>query len=121
VRADVFEAVRSRQPGKPQDFDRRVKAVQAFMQRDEAVALAAANKRISNILRKSETNVSGAPDPSLFESDAERALAAAVSRKHETVHQHIDGGEYERALSELADLRGVVDAFFDKVMVMADD
>lgn len=121
VRADVFEAVRSRQPGKPQDFDRRVKAVQAFMQRDEAVALAAANKRISNILRKSETNVSGAPDPSLFESDAERALAAAVSRKHETVHQHIDGGEYERALSELADLRGVVDAFFDQVMVMADD
>lgn len=121
VRADVFEAVRSRQPGRPLDFDRRVKAVQAFMQRDEALALAAANKRISNILRKAELPVSGEPDAALFENDAERALAVAVARKHDAVHAGISAGEYEIALAELAELRDVVDAFFDKVMVMADD
>ncbi len=121
VRADVFEAVRSREPGSPLDFDRRVKAVQAFMQREEATALAAANKRISNILRKAETKVAGAPDAVLFELDAERALADAVSNRHAMVHDWIGRGEYEPALAALADLRGVVDAFFDQVMVMADD
>ncbi|HEX7047351.1 MAG TPA: glycine--tRNA ligase subunit beta [Gammaproteobacteria bacterium] len=121
VRADVFEAVRSRQPGRPLDFDRRVKAVQAFMQREEAGALAAANKRISNILRKAETTVSGKPDSKLFESDAERALAKAVAQKHESVHRLIELGKYEPALDELAELRGVVDTFFDEVMVMAEN
>ncbi|HEX6929535.1 MAG TPA: glycine--tRNA ligase subunit beta [Gammaproteobacteria bacterium] len=121
VRADVFEAVRSRQPGEPLDFDRRVKAVQAFMRRDEATALAAANKRISNILRKAETRVSGEPDSKLFETDDERALADAVASKHAAVHEWIGKGEYEPALAALADLRGVVDNFFDKVMVMAED
>ncbi|MBW3568473.1 MAG: glycine--tRNA ligase subunit beta, partial [Proteobacteria bacterium] len=121
VRADIFEAVRSCQPGQPKDFERRVKAVQAFMQRDEATALAAANKRISNILRKADMTVSGKPDPDLFDSDDERALADAVERKHETVHAAIARGEYESALTTLADLRDVVDRFFDNVMVMADD
>lgn len=121
VRADVFEAVRSREPERPLDFDRRVKAVQAFMQREEAASLAAANKRISNILRKAETQVSGAADPALFELDDERALAEAVAAKHDAVHAFIANGEYEPALSLLADLRAVVDRFFDNVMVMADD
>lgn len=121
VRADIFEAVRSCQPGQPKDFARRVKAVQAFMQRDEATALAAANKRISNILRKADMTVSGKPDTSLFDSDDERALADAVDKKQETVHAAIALGEYEAALTALADLRGVVDRFFDNVMVMADD
>jgi glycyl-tRNA synthetase beta chain len=121
VRADVFEAVRSRQPGQPLDFDRRIKAVSTFMRREEAVALAAANKRISNILRKAETNVAGAPDASLFESDNERALAAAVAAKSAILEPMLHAGQYEIALAELADLRPVVDRFFDKVMVMADD
>lgn len=121
VRADVFEAVRSRQPGKPLDFARRVTAVQAFMQREEAAALAAANKRISNILRKAETNVSGAPDAALFGSDDERALADAVYSKHDEVHAAISKGDYGPALTSLADLREVVDRFFDNVMVMAED
>jgi len=121
VRADVFEAVRSRQPGRPLDFARRVKAVQAFMQRDEAVALASANKRISNILRKAETIVSGKPDAALFESDDERQLADAVAAKSTTIKPLLERGEYETALAELADLRSTVDRFFDNVMVMADD
>lgn len=121
VRADVFEAVRSRQPGKPLDFARRVNAVQAFMQRNEAAALAAANKRISNILRKAEISISGTPDANLFESDDERALADAIDRKHDDVHAAISKGEYGPALSSLADLRDVVDRFFDNVMVMAEN
>lgn len=121
VRPDVFEAVRSRQPGRPLDFDRRVKAVQAFMQLEEATALAAANKRISNILRKAETSVSGPPDASLFETTDEKALAEAVARKHSAVHAFIEKGDYRPALAELADLRPLVDTFFDNVMVMAED
>src|SRR5690606_24718031 len=121
VRPDVFEAVRSRRPVRPLDFDRRVKAVQALMQRDEATALAAANKRISNILRKAETEVDGAPVAALFDADAERALADALSDRSATVQNAIEKGEYEPALAALAGLRGVVDAFFDQVMVMADD
>ncbi|HEX6929204.1 MAG TPA: glycine--tRNA ligase subunit beta [Gammaproteobacteria bacterium] len=121
VRGDVFEAVRSREPGRPLDFDRRVKAVQAFMQREEAAALAAANKRISNILRKAETKVSSAPDPALFESDDERALATAVADKSAAIAPLLEQGRYEAALAELAGLRPIVDTFFDAVMVMAED
>lgn len=121
VRPDVFEAVRARHPGRPLDFDRRVKAVQAFMLREEATALAAANKRISNILRKAETAVAGAPDASLFETGDEAVLADAVARKHSMVHSFIEKGDYQPALAELAELRPVVDAFFDNVMVMAED
>lgn len=121
VRPDVFEAVRGVQPGRPLDFDRRIKAVQAFMRREEAAALAAANKRISNILRKAEVNVSGEPDATLFENDAERALGEAVAEKHSALHPLMERGEYEPVLAQLADLRNVVDRFFDEVMVMAED
>lgn len=121
VRADVFEAVRSVQPGRPLDFDRRVKAVQSFMRREEAAALAAANKRISNILRKADVNVSGTPDAALYENEAERALGRSVEDKHALLHPMMARGEYEPVLAALADLRGVVDRFFDEVMVMVED
>lgn len=121
VRADVFEAVRARRPHQPLDFDRRVKAVQAFMQRDEAAALAAANKRISNILRKAETEVSGQADTTLFESEAERALATAVADKAKAIAPLAAKGDYGAMLDTLSALRSPVDQFFDNVMVMAED
>src|SRR5690606_36201333 len=89
--------------------------------REEAAALAAANKRISNILRKADVNVSGTPDAALYENDAERALGRSVEDKHALLHPMMARGEYEPVLAALADLRGVVDRFFDEVMVMVED
>ena len=124
ITPQVFEAVRAVRPTAPLDFDRRVHAVAAFARLPEAEALAAANKRIGNILRKAREAGEAIPeavDGDLLREEAERALALEVDRVANAVAPLFDEGEYQAALERLAELRPAVDRFFDEVMVMADD
>lgn len=121
VLIDVFEAVSALRPSRPLDFDRRIKAVTAFRALPEAESLAAANKRVGNILKKSETGAASSVNESLFEEDAEKALFKELSSLTAAVETLFDEGDYEQALRRLSSLRVPVDAFFDSVMVMADD
>lgn len=106
---------------KPLDFDRRVKAVAAFQQRDEAQALAAANKRVSNILAKLETAPAEEIDGALLEDEAEKTLTNMVVAAFEQTYELLEAGDYASVLEMLAQLREPVDTFFDTVMVMAED
>jgi glycyl-tRNA synthetase beta chain len=99
----------------------RVIAVREFKQLPEAEALASANKRIVNILKKSGTDAATAVDRSLFADGAEHDLFAAVQKLLPVVHRHVDRGEYTEALRALASARTSVDRFFDDVLVMAED
>ncbi|GGY61011.1 glycine--tRNA ligase subunit beta [Marinobacter zhanjiangensis] len=122
IAAEVYQAVHARRPTRPLDFDRRVKAVDAFRKLPEAEALAAANKRVSNILTKQGGDSVGEHvDNALLQDKAEIALSEQVSEQAEKVVPLFDQGDYATALSSLASLRAPVDAFFDEVMVMADD
>ncbi|HEV7165463.1 MAG TPA: glycine--tRNA ligase subunit beta [Gammaproteobacteria bacterium] len=121
IRADVFEAVRARNPGKPLDFQRRVQAVNAFLALPEAASLAAANKRIANILRQAGGQVSQDPRTELFQDAEEHTLHDKIQELYNTVLALIHKDDYRGALKHLAALRGPVDAFFDKVLVMAED
>lgn len=117
--ADEFESVLSVLPGKPLDFDLRLKAVKTFRQLPEAESLAAANKRIRNILRKSETE----PQESignLVEAEEKQLLTAAKQAKDEVLPL-IEKRDYQSALNRLARLRNDVDSFFDHVMVNCED
>ncbi|PHR65669.1 glycine--tRNA ligase subunit beta [Alcanivorax sp.] len=106
---------------KPLDFDRRVKAVAAFQQREEAQALAAANKRVSNILAKLDSAPPEEIDGALLEDEAEKTLTNMVVAAFEQSYELLEAGDYASVLEMLADLREPVDAFFDTVMVMAED
>jgi len=106
---------------KPLDFDRRVKAVAAFQQREEAQALAAANKRVSNILAKLDSAPPEEIDGALLEDEAEQTLTDMVVAAFEQSYELLEAGDYASVLEMLADLREPVDAFFDTVMVMAED
>jgi len=99
----------------------RVLAVREFKQLPEAEALAAANKRIGNILRKSGGEAAPVVDRSLFADGAEHDLFAAVQKLLPVVHAHVARGEYTEALCVLASARTSVDRFFDEVLVMAED
>ncbi len=121
ISAEMYLAVRARPVTKPLDFARRLRAVKAFAQREEAAALAAANKRVSNILSKQEHNGSTQVDQSLLQEDAEKTLFNAVTASQQQVAPLFAAGDYQQALDALATLREPVDAFFDQVMVMADD
>jgi len=121
VPVNIFEAVRARKPVRPLDFDRRIRAVTEFQSLPEAQALAAANKRIGNILRKAEDRVPAAFDAARLGEPAEQQLAARLGELTPRVSGLFDQGEYTAALRELATLREPVDSFFDAVMVMADD
>ena len=121
IMADVFDAVSAMSPSRPLDFDKRIKAVTAFRGLAEAESLAAANKRVGNILKKSADANNAEVDESLFVEDAEKKLYEVLSGLRETVEPLFDVGNYEEALSKLSSLRDPVDDFFDSVMVMADD
>ena len=103
------------------DFDQRVQAVQAFRQLPEAEALAAANKRVSNILAKSEDEVPPSVDASLLVEAAEKALGSAVANAESEVAPLAAARDYRAALARLAALREPVDTFFADVMVNVDD
>ena len=121
VSPDVFDAVSTLSPSHPLDFDKRIKAVSAFRELAEAESLAAANKRVANILKKSASDNTVMVNESLLSEDAEKKLYATLSALSKIVEPMFDAGNYEAALSQLSSLRDPVDAFFDSVMVMADD
>ncbi|PUZ93066.1 glycine--tRNA ligase subunit beta [Vibrio vulnificus] len=118
---DIIQAVLARRPTKPADFDQRVKAVSHFRELEAAEALAAANKRVGNILAKFDGELAADIDLALLREDAEKVLAENVEVMTEALEPAFATGNYQEALSKLADLREPVDAFFDNVMVMADD
>lgn len=121
VPAAHFNAVAELRPASLYDFDRRIDAIGIFATLPEAEALAAANKRIRNILRKVEGEIPGDIDTSLLREPAEEALAeaveAAIGDTGDALHRH----DYVAVLARLARLRPQVDAFFDGVMVNAED
>lgn len=121
VPAAHFNAVAERRPASLYDLDRRLDAIGVFAQLPEAAALAAANKRIGNILRKADIAIPAAEDPARLVEPAERALAEAVEAALGACAQALAARDYVAALTRLAALRPQVDAFFDAVMVNADD
>ncbi len=116
---DVIQAVLARRPTKPADFDQRVKAVSHFRTLDAAEPLAAANKRVSNILAKFEGDLPERVDENLLTEEPEQALYQALATP--AVSIELKNGGYQKQLTQLAELREPVDKFFDNVMVMADD
>ncbi|AOE88672.1 glycine--tRNA ligase subunit beta [Ralstonia nicotianae] len=114
------EAVVSQRPQRLDDIVARLEAVRAFAALPQAEALAAANKRITNILKKTDITI-GSVQPQLLREDAERALHQAVAISEPHVHDAFARGDFTTALKTLAGLREAVDSFFDGVMVMADD
>lgn len=118
----VFQAVRALGSSNALDINRRVLAVHEFSQHEAAEALAAANKRVSNILAKNDGDqVEAAVNASLLEQDEERILAQQIAEKQKEISPMLAKADYQAALTALASLRPAVDAFFDHVMVMADD
>jgi glycyl-tRNA synthetase beta chain len=118
---EVFEAVAAVDPDAPLDFVQRARAVMLFRERPEAEALAAANKRIQNLLRKAEEERHGEVDETLLQSPAEQLLLKALRGIEPRVAAAVERGDYVSAMEDLAGLRAPVDAFFDDVMVMAED
>jgi len=118
---DVFNAVQARQPASLVDFHQRLVAVLEFTRLDAATALAAANKRIANILRQAEGGVSEAIDPGLLREPAEQALDEQVRALAAEVQPLVETRQYREALERLATLRPAVDRFFDDVLVMDPD
>ncbi len=118
---DVIQAVLARRPTRPLDFDQRVHAVTAFRMLPQANALAAANKRVGNILAKVSGEIADTVDPALFSESAETALYDALTAASAAAQGHLAKSDYNAALSALAALQAPVDTFFDSVMVNADD
>lgn len=118
---DVIQAVLAMHPTQPADFDKRVKAVSHFRELDAAESLAAANKRVGNILAKFDGDLPTTVDNCLLVEAAEKELAEKVEAVVTALEPVFATGDYQTALTELASLREPVDAFFDNVMVMADD
>ncbi|WP_332819397.1 glycine--tRNA ligase subunit beta, partial [Sphingopyxis sp.] len=116
-----FESVVALKPASLPDFDHRLKAIGEFAKLPEAEALAAANKRIRNILRKVEGEIPSGVDPARFTEPAERDLAAAVDAAIADTDDALKQRDYVAVLGRLARLRPQVDAFFDGVMVNVDD
>jgi glycyl-tRNA synthetase beta chain len=117
---DQVEAVVSQNPTRIDQVPARLAAVAEFARLPEAEALAAANKRIQNILRKAETS-GAAVDAALLQEDAERTLFAAVTTLRPNVEAALANLDYTGALMQLSSLRAPVDRFFDEVMVMAEE
>lgn len=118
IGAAAFDAVAEARPASLTDFDRRLRAIAAFAALPEAPALAAANKRIRNILRKNDSPVPVAVDAALLSEDAERDLARALDAALADTDPLLAQRDYLGVLRRLAALRAPVDAFFDRVMVM---
>ncbi len=122
IPAVVFQAVRAKGITQPQDINQRVQAVNAFYKLDSAQALAAANKRVSNIIAKNEAHMDAPQvDKTLLSEDAEKALSDELIAKGLEAQPLFAAGKYEEYLLSLASLRDSIDNFFDNVMVMADD
>ena len=121
IAVEVFLSVLAVKPSRPLEFDKRVKAVSHFRTLSEAEALAAANKRVSNILSKQNVNAAQPVSESLLSDTAEKNLATSIAAKQTLLAPLFADADYKAILEQLADLRPDVDRFFDEVMVMADD
>lgn len=122
LRVECVLAVQARGITAPLDFDKRVRAVSVFSALPEAAALAAANKRVANILQKQGgEHTHGIVDPALFQDPAEKALADALVAARSASASSLAEGDYAGALKALAALRACVDAFFEEVLVMSED
>jgi glycyl-tRNA synthetase beta chain len=121
VSTEMFDAVLGARPASPLDFDARLRALSAFLDLPESASLAAANKRIANILRKAPAGSAGTVDVEHLKADAEVRLFDAMLALKDSVAAATAERQYTAALGRLAQLRPVVDAFFDQVMVMDQD
>ena len=121
IGVDVYDAVIALRPTQPLDFDRRIHAVNDFRSLDEAESLAAANKRIGNILKKVKGKLPNTIDQKLLQEKEEKNLNEKLQAMSAKVTPIFEAGNYSEALHQLAALRDPIDAFFDKVMVMAED
>ena len=121
IPVDVFDAVSALRPSRPLDFDKRIKAVGTFRALPEAKSLAAANKRVGNILKKSELRSDAVINAGLFEVEEEETLYNQLEALKRKTDPLFDAGNYEEALRKLSSLREPVDNFFDHVMVMTDN
>ena len=117
---DVVAAVLAQRPDRLDDLAAKLQAVEAFKQLPESAALAAANKRVQNLLKKAESDL-GDVNAALLAQDEEKALFAAVQDLQPRVQAAIAARDFQAALKALATIKPQVDAFFDGVMVMADD
>ena len=118
---DAIQAVLARRPTRPLDFDLRVRAISSFRERSEAAALAAANKRVGNLLDKAGSGIAPEITPALLADGAEAALYQALAAAQAEVAPLFASGDYSGAMARLAALRPEVDRFFDEVMVMVED
>ncbi|MBX2868231.1 MAG: glycine--tRNA ligase subunit beta [Acidiferrobacterales bacterium] len=120
---EEVNAVMAVKPKKPFDFDQRIRALHDFVKnhQDDALSLAAANKRIANLLNKQSDAIAKTVDPALFREKAESDLFELVSRTSGSVKQAFSCGNYSEGLTQLSALKGPVDQFFDDVMVMDED
>ena len=118
---DTIQAVLARRPTRPADFDARMKAVSHFRTLEAASALAAANKRVSNILAKSDETLNERVNAATLKEPEEIALAMQFVVLRDKLEPVFAEGRYQEALVELAELRDVIDAFFEKVMVNVED
>ncbi len=121
MRANIFQAVDAVRSTRPRDFDLRIRAVREFTALKEAEALAAANKRVSNILAKLDNQPSTQTDAGLLTEAAEKQLAEKLDNLLKEVEPLLAKQEYSKALSAMASLQVDVDRFFDEVMVNTDD
>ncbi|MDD0976501.1 glycine--tRNA ligase subunit beta [Pseudomonas fontis] len=117
----TYLSVRALKPGSALDFDQRVQAVQAFRQLPEAAALAAVNKRVSNLLSKAEGAIAANVEPKYFDNANEFSLYSAIQQADQAVQPMAAARQYSETLARLAALREPVDAFFEAVMVNAED
>ena len=117
----TYLSVRALQPGSALDFDQRVQAVQAFRKLPEAEALAAVNKRVSNLLSKAEGAIAEQVEPKYFDNANEFSLYSAIQQADQAVQPMAAARQYSESLARLAALRDPVDAFFEAVMVNAED
>ncbi|MFV3380773.1 glycine--tRNA ligase subunit beta [Pseudomonas sp. NY15354] len=117
----TYLSVRALKPGSALDFDQRVQAVQAFRKLPEAEALAAVNKRVSNLLSKAEGAIADHVEPKYFDNANEFSLYSAIQQADQAVQPMAAARQYSESLARLAALRDPVDAFFEAVMVNAED
>jgi len=121
VATDIVKSVMARRPTRPSDFNKRIEAVTAFRALDASKSLAAANKRVGNILAKTEDVIADTVDTSLLTEEAEKYLANVVTKLTADLAPVFAASDYKSALTQLAQLQAPVDEFFDNVMVMCDD
>lgn len=121
ISPSVFQSVMALRPTRPVDFNRRIQAVAHFQSLEQSAALAAANKRVSNLVAKQDIDESLEVNPSLFVEAAERALYEQLVTVETEVAPLFEAGDYKQGLASLAQLRQTVDTFFDDVLVVSDD